>query len=769
MRPRIPALLLLVALAIASRAQDDSWLLYGHGGVARYDVTVDPAALQWMYDNVESDSMHHATLRIRTSMLDEVVEDVGFRLRGNTSRNARKKSFKISFNDFVPGREVHGVDKLNLNGEHNDPSVTRSKLCFDLYGRLGHTASRASHGELWINDQYFGLYVSVEHVDDEFLKKNFEHPDGNLWKCLWPADLAWRGDSPEDYKHESDGRRVYELTSNEEQDDYSALFRLIRILNQTSGNALEDSLHTYLDVAGVLEYFAVNVLVGGWDDYWYLNNNYYLYHDPVDDRMSLIPYDYDNTFGVDWFGIDWSQRNPYGFGSGGRPLAERLLSRPRWRNLFTHMLQHHVEHSLQPAAWQPELDSLRLRLAPHVEADSFYTLDYGFDLDEFHDCFGADYDNAHVKRGLREFLDRRAASLPGQLSWQSAGPMVFHLDVPDPAAEDSLRVTAAAFVHDATLECWLRWRLEGAAEWNQVPMAYTGEPDAPVLRIADRWQGALPPMAAGTVVELQVLALDELTRTHLYPPRPVRRAWPAAPLLALNELLALNASTIQDPAGDWDDWVELVNAGDAPVLLDGLHLADAADDLTNWRFPDGSGELAPGAFLLVWCDNEEGEGPLHAGFRLSGGGESVILTDRDEVTILDQVDFGPQEDDVAWGRRPDGSGPWQALPPTPGSANDESGVEPLLPRSPELTLAAAPNPFNGGLVLTLDGLVGPARLEVRNLAGQRVLARELPAGPSRRTLRLEAAEWSGVASGVYLVEARQESGAVAVLRVALLK
>lgn len=768
---RVPALVLILLLTVATapRAQDDSWLLYGHGGVARYDVTVDPAALQWMYDNVESDNLHHATLRIRTDMLDETVEDVGFRLRGNTSRNARKKSFKISFNDFVPGREVHGVDKLNLNGEHNDPAVTRSKLCFDLFGKVGHTASRASHGELWINGLYHGLYVSVEHVDDEFLKKNFRHEDGNLWKCLWPADLAWRGDSPEDYKHESDGRRVYELTSNEEADDYSALFRLIRILHETTGNALEDSLHNYLDVAGVLEYFAVNVLTGGWDDYWYLSNNFYLYHDPGDDRMTLIPYDYDNTFGVDWFGIDWSQRNPYTFGNSGRPLAERLLSRPRWRNLYTHMLQHHLEHSLLPEAWQPELDSLRLRLAPHVEADSFYTLDYGFDLDDFHACFGTDYENAHVRRGLREFLDRRAASLPGQLAWQSAGPVVFHLEASEPLVDDSLHVTAAAFVHDATLECWLRWRPEGAAEWSQLPMVFTGEPDAPVLRIADRWQGALPPQPAGTVVELQVLALDELARTHLHPPRPLRRAWPPAPTLALNELLALNDGTLQDPFGDWDDWVELLNTGAGPVLLDGLHLADAADDLTNWSFPDGSGELAPGAFLLVWCDNEEEQGPLHAGFRLSGDGEAVYLTDRDGTTILDQVDFGPQQDDVAWGRLPDGHGSWQALTPTPGVANDASAVDPHRPRSPELRLAAAPNPFNGGLVLEVDGLVGPARLEVRNLAGQRVLARDLPAGPARRTVRLEAEDWAGAASGVYLVEVRPERGPAATLRVALLK
>lgn len=766
----MPSLVLILLLLVAGsvRAQEDSYTLYDDSQMARYDVSLDPAALQWIYDNVESDSLHLAQLHLRTAYLDEEVADVGFRLRGNTSRNAAKKSFKISFNDFVPGREVHGVDKLNLNGEHNDPSIVRSKLCFDLYGRIGHVASRAAHGQVWLNGVYYGLYISVEHVDDEFLDKNFEHDQGNLWKCLWPADLAWRGSSPEDYKQEQDGHRVYELTTNEEGDDYRPLFRLIRMLHDQQGQALEDSLHQYLDVAGVLEYFAVNVLVGGWDDYWYLNNNYYLYHDPVADRMTLIPYDYDNTFGVDWFGVEWSSRNPYTFGSNGRPLAERLLSRPRWRNLYTHFLEHHLEHSFIPAVWQPRLDSLLAQLTPSAATDTFRTLDYGFTMNDFTQSWGTDYQNDHVRRGLREFLDLRAASLPGQLAWLSAGPVVYGLEAPEPQAGDSLRVTAAAFVHDADLECWLRWRVAGGSEWSQEPMPYTGEPDAPVLRIADRFQGVIPPQPPGTRIELQILALDELARPHLYPPRPLERAWPAAPPLALNELLALNASTLPDPAGDWDDWAELLNTGPSPLLLDGLHLSDDLEDLTNWSFPEGTGELGPGEFLLVWCDNEEGQEGLHAGFRLSGDGEALVLTDRDGTTILDQTSFGPQQDDVAWGRRPDGFGAWQALSPTPGVANDDSGLAPERPESSDLRLAAAPNPFNGGFELRADGLSGPATLEIFNLEGQLVLREAWPAGPSSRTLRPDARLWQSRASGIFLVKVSDARSSRS-LRVAHLK
>lgn len=742
--------LLVLALPVVSRTWD-SWKLYSGGDVSRYDVTVDPVALAWMYENVASDSLHLAQLHVSNAWIDEDVPDIGFRLRGNTSRYAQKKSFKISFNDFVPGREFHDVDKLNLNGEHNDPAIARSALCFGFFQRIGKIASRASHGELWINGQYYGLYVSVEHVDDEFLWKHFEHDGGNLWKCLWPADLGWRGDSPGDYMHEQDGRPVYELTTNEEGNDFSALFRLIRILHDTPEPALEDSLGDYLDVPGVLEYFASNVLLGGWDDYWYLQNNFYLYHDPVDDRMTLIPYDYDNTFGVDWFGVDWAVRNPYSWGESGRPLAQRILARPRWRNLYSHFLELHNTRSLDPADWAPRLDSLRLLIRPAALADSFRTLDYGFSANDFDLCWGDSYQNQHVDRGILEFVQLRHQSLPGQLSWPGAGPTAYALEwTPrQPGPGDSLRVDAAAFSHEAGLGVNLRWRALGAPEWTVTPMAYAGDEASPVAREADRWSLVLPPQAPGTVLELQAQAVDGQARTHLHPPvRPRRAAWREDSALVLNEFLALNETGLQDPSGEVEDWAELYNRGMEPAPLAGLHLSDDAGDPGNWAFPDSLPPLPPGEFLLVWCDNDLDQAGLHAGFRLSGDGEALVLSAADGVTILDSLTFGPQQDDVSLGRLPDGSGAWQALAtPTPGAANDGTGLEPG--RGPTgFAFSARPNPFNGTLRLRAEGLTGEVVVELFNLAGQRVHRQTLQA-TAGRPLEVALGEglWAGLPSG----------------------
>ncbi len=92
-----------------------------------------------------------------------------------------------------------------------------------------------------------------------------------------------------------------------------------------------------LDVSAILKYFALNNLTGSWDNYWSLMNNYYLYHNPAKDQFYLIPYDYDNSFGVDWFNTDWSNADPYDYPkvvSGSRPLAERILNNPELNSLI---------------------------------------------------------------------------------------------------------------------------------------------------------------------------------------------------------------------------------------------------------------------------------------------------------------------------------------------------------------------------------------------------------------------------------------------------
>ena len=51
--------------------------------------------------------------------------------------------------------------------------------------------------------------------------------------------------------------------------------------------------------------------------------------------------------------------------------------------------------------------------------------------------------------------------------------------------------------------------------------------------------------------------------------------------VVINELMADNANIFADPAGDYDDWLELHNLTDNAVLLTGMYLSDKEDEPTN--------------------------------------------------------------------------------------------------------------------------------------------------------------------------------------------
>ena len=681
MKTLMPLFTLLALLATRQLFADESWMLYDDSQVSLVEVTMDPADLVWMYDNVHSDSLHPCTVHFQNALLDQVVDSVHIRLRGNTSRESAKKSFKLSFNTMVPGRQFHDVDKLNLNGEHNDPSIIRSKLCWDLFQELGMTSSRAAHTALYINGDYFGLYISVEHVDDEFLDNHYDDPSGNLWKCLWPADLVYLGEDPDLYKFYSYGRQAYELKTNEEEDDYSQLARLIDRINNTPAGLLADTLESILAVPEVLKYFAVDVLTGSWDDYWYLKNNYYLYHEPFYDLFHLVPYDYDNTFSIDWFGVDWATIVPYDFGSSEpRPLADRLLDNAQYRNLFTHFLEFYSDSLFELSRWDAGLDSLKDLITPWAKADSFRTLDYGFTINDFHQSYATGgYQNQHVARGLREFVNFRNTSLAVQVDYQAADPIVYRLDwTPgNPMPADSILVDCAAFSAAGLASVTILYYPGDSTVVEEYAMEYDPQVPSPLVEDADRWTGWIPPLGPGGSGAFRILAegLDGFTqaypRTHRI---PLAAPLPDVTHVRLNEFMPKNDAYMTDPQGDYDDWLEILNAGDTAVDLTGFMLSDRFTIPDKWSFPDTT--IAPGQYLLVWCDEDGGDPGLHADFKLSASGEELIFSSP-EGAVLDSLSFGASPPDQSWmipcdaqGPGPGGATLWELTEePTPWAAN----------------------------------------------------------------------------------------------------
>ena len=80
---------------------------------------------------------------------------------------------------------------------------------------------------------------------------------------------------------------------------------------------------------------------------------------------------------------------------------------------------------------------------------------------------------------------------------------------------------------------------------------------------------------------------------------------------------------------------------------------------------------------MVWADNPDpvpDEG-FHANFKLSSGGESLLLSDSDG-TLVDSVEFPELETDTSYGRIPNGTGDFQILTTvTPDDVNTDEGFQ----------------------------------------------------------------------------------------------
>ncbi len=420
------------------------------------DVSMTPGALDSIYDNVWSDEYQRCSMRWRNSIIDTTVHDVGIRVRGNTSRTAIKKSWKLSFNTFVPGRKFRGLEKINLNGEHNDVSIIRSYLAWNLYREMRVPSPRAHHARLKINggDRVEGVQIHIEQIDEELVQAWFANKDSSLYKCRYKgerADLRWVAPGTGDAYKYLGGGETYE-EKNLVDSDYEDLAAFIDFILGSSDSEFATQLGERFSLDNFLRAMAVDVVIGNWDNYWFGANNYYLYLNMDSGRFEYLPYDLDNSYGVDFLGINWATRSHDGWGDGGYgssggelpPLIGRILSFPLFRNQLRRYIRQVAEEFVPLAATEADIDAARALIAPYAFAGSYdhgnmdwsYTtqmFDESYDEPEDYRDWGWGWDH-----GLKPFIEDRVAYL---LS-----------DVPQPPALPDLVINEFQALNDATVQ-----------------------------------------------------------------------------------------------------------------------------------------------------------------------------------------------------------------------------------------------------------------------------------------------------------------------------
>ena len=706
--------------------------LYDDSSIPRIDISIDLDTLEWLYqhENLESDIEFRARFIFDNGEIRDTIEPVGFRLRGNTSRYSQKKSFKVSFNTFTSGAKYYGVEKLNLNGEHNDPSVMRAKIGWDIMRKWEIPAPRSNHVEVYINGDYYGLYINVEHIDEEFVKSRFEKNDGNLYKCLYPADLDYLGSDPDLYKLTSGDRRVYELKINEEEDDYSDLAEFINVLNNTPNDQLVCKIDEIFNVYDYLKVIAVDILTANWDGPIYNKNNFYLYHNTINGKFDYIPYDLDNTFGIDWFGIDWANRNIYNWSQNGepRPIYTKFMENEELRNQYSNYIKNLVLSTIDFDSLNIAIQARRNRMLPYISNDYFYTLDYGFNTQDFLNSLNSAF-GAHVKYGVSTFLEDRVSSINTQVENEEMNPIIKYIQHQKISSNEAQVVVYVA-VQNNPASVLLEYTIDGS-NWNSTTMYDDGNHNDG--EAGDLLYGAsITNISADIETLYQISANDSHGNLSLMPCTPISiPTEDDIPLLFINEFMASNENTIADENGNYGDWIELYNGSETEIWLGDKFLTDNLDSPSKWQMPDFS--LNSGGFVLFWADGSPEDGEFHTNFKLSKDGEEIgIFTENS--TAIDEIVYGAQSTDISYGRDKDGSIDWVLFEtPTPGVSNSPDAINETI----EDLFTLYPNPSHGEFVYLSREL----NYKVYNILGQIV-------GEAKNYDKINIANYN---KGIYIV------------------
>lgn len=681
------SLFLLLSISLSAQVVPvENGILYTASEIPKIHITIPVDSLEELYQEENWYENHHysALFVFENQAGFDTIENIGFRFRGNTARDKMKKSFKISFNTYAQGRKFQGVEKLNLNAETNDPSMLRSRLGWDMFHAFNVAAPRSNHIELYINGDYYGLYHNTEHIDEEFVDTWFGNKKGNLYKCSYPANLDYISNNPNDYKMAPFGERTYELKINTVRDDYSKLAEFIHFLNQSSDADFRCHYYEYFNVTQYMKIAAIDVLTGNWDGYIYNNNNYYLYENPLTGQIEYIPYDLDNTWGIDWLDRNWATRNIYNYDRSNEPrmLYSRLMDEPEYRAVFSWYLQNMLETYFNTDAHREAIENLRDFISASALSDPYRPLDFGYDDSDFLNALTTAA-GGHVDYSVFGFADTRENTAWQQLESTPIAPIITQIKPDFSNLPFAWQVTVHAEGPEVAY-AKINYSINGVDQAEQTGLEIEGGYMFTILL-----DGSPTEFAYNITLDGENgLSRDAFCESEIIHINPESNS------IVINELMSSNQSAIADEAGGYDDWIELYNAASYPVNLSKYYLSDNGNAPLKWKLPDVT--MNPGSFLLLWADGNPDEGGLHTNFNLSASGEKVYLFKKDEnqLTVVNKVDMPATPTDYSYGRQSDGGLPWVQFSSATPNASNSGGITGIEDFTSEL-FSVYPNPTSG--------------------------------------------------------------------------
>ena len=735
-----------------------------------------------------------ATLKIDGIWLDTI----GIRQKGlssNYSSTEFKKPFKVDLNEFIGAQDFDGIKKFNLANGSCDPGMMRDLLAYDIMRKAGVRAPRVAFCKLYFNDQYWGLYEIIEQIDKTFVHKNFSDHGGTLIKNIGWSELHWEGPDIQPYLED------FQLKTNEQEDDWSNFLNFVNIINNASDAEFPEAIQQVFDVDLFLHVLAVDIMTNNWDSYIDNERNWYLYHEPAGGQIHWIPWDYNLSLGGD-FSFDENPFPPFDtacyiqaafshlrlpdgsfqftdktlpeasswtweFSDGGfsfdqnpthffdnEKTVEICLTVRRLENgnICENKRCQKINVDFNPG----ECNSIVNGTSPFAAYDPIFQM--VIQQDEF--CCENEWDASCTL----QYVEIAQGNSGGIGSMGSTYNLDFQLILEDTAKILVDRLMKVPEFRERYLDicCYIlennfnEERLFPMIEAHKELIQDAKDEDPNFIYSHDYFEydlgngtgggnGAeIPPLKFILSERFAEMANDLQNVGH-----DCSEAF--CPIgfndLVINEFMASvnEQSENPDPAGEYEDWIELYNNTGNEIDLKNFYLSDNLDKQLKWTFPFGT-VIQPFGYLIVWADKDEGQDGVHANFKLSKNGESIMLRHEDG-TVIDVVNFMEQQTNIASARMPNGVGPFIQQAPTFAGNNGVTNNKEIINGK---NILIYPNPANRILNVELNAhLITDDQLDIliKNPLGQIVFFQKLRNINNKINLDINS-----LATGCYFIE-----------------
>lgn len=693
---------------------------------------------------------------LATVEIDGVSFDsVGVRYRGGSTYDESNAKNPLNIKlDHVKNQDYQGYDVLKLSNGAKDPSWLREVLGFEI-ARNFMEAPKANFSSVYVNGNFLGVYSNVESINSKFFAERLiSDPDNARFEanpsydfdeiptppfgCTEGHGAALENLGPGDacyFPH-------YELQSST---GWADLKQLVTLLENNPND-----IRTLLDLDRFIWMSAFNNLLANFDSYLGVSpRNYFIYKT---DNGHWIPVmdDLNESFArFPWLSIPaagapqpplsfYTELNLFqGENDPKKPLLNAMFMGNTGRRMYAAHVRTIINQLFVSGWFEQRAMELQALINDEVLSDNNHFYSYNDFIDNFNQTVIDSYDGEDAY-GLFPLMDGRIAYLFNQPALQATPPTISNVgaspDMPMPGSNVNL---TAAISNANTV--WLGYRNNRTEVFQYMDMLDDGNHGDGAA--GDGIYGATVNVAVGG---LQYYIYAENNEAGMFSPERAEYVFhelSTSGSVVINELMASNQTSISDQNGEFDDWAELYNNSQSAVDLSGWFLSDDLQNLTKYQFPNGI-VLNPNSYLTIWVDDDEMQAGLHTTFNLNADGEALVLT-RPDLSIADQVIFGAQTTDVAYGRCPNGFGSFTFLQHSFDADNTSACANDIEEAAARIGLKVYPNPARSNFTIETN-LQNVARGTLWSSIGQPV-----------RTFRFTgkvSVDISELPSGVYFIE-----------------